>query len=103
MLDLYPNELNHGLSLLFANFGEKEQRYCLQLLKKLRELDVDAEIYPTFEAKIKKQLKYADDRKAKFVALIGESELQKGIILLKNMLTGEQMEMTEAALIDYFR
>jgi histidyl-tRNA synthetase len=103
MLDLYPNELNHGLTLFFANFGEQEQSYCLQLLKMLRDLDVDAEIYPTFEAKIKKQLKYADDRKAKFVALIGESELQKGIILLKNMLTGVQMEMTEESLIDYFR
>jgi histidyl-tRNA synthetase len=95
MLELYPKELDHGLTLLFANFGEKEQSYCLRLLKKVRDLGIDAELYPTYEAKIKKQLKYADDRKAKFVALIGESELEKGVVLLKNMITGVQEQLTE--------
>jgi histidyl-tRNA synthetase len=95
MLELYPDELDHGLTLLFANFGEKEQSYCLRLLKKVRNLGIDAELYPTYEAKIKKQMKYADDHKSKFVALIGESELEKGVVLLKNMITGEQEQLTE--------
>lgn len=95
MLELYPDELNHGLTLLFANFGTKEQSYCLQLLKKIRSKGIDAELYPTWDAKIKKQLKYADDRKCKYVVLIGESELNKGVVLLKNMLTGAQEELSE--------
>jgi histidyl-tRNA synthetase len=96
MLDLYPAQIDHGLTVLFLNFGAQEQAQCLKLLQEVRNFGVDAEIYPTFDAKIKKQLKYADDRKAKYVALIGESELQKGVVLLKNMLTGEQVELTEA-------
>jgi histidyl-tRNA synthetase len=99
MLDLYPEELNHGLTLLFTNFGEQEQRYCLGLLKKVRELGLDAELYPTYEAKIKKQLKYADDRRAKFVVLVGESEMSKGVLKLKNMQTGQQEELSES---DFF-
>jgi histidyl-tRNA synthetase len=99
MLDLYPEELNHGLTLLFTNFGEQEQQYCLGLLKKVRELGLDAELYPTYEAKIKKQLKYADDRRAKFVVLVGESEMSKGVLKLKNMQTGQQEELSES---DFF-
>lgn len=102
MLELYPEELNHGLTLLFANFGIKEQSYCLNLLRKVRDLGVDAELYPSYEAKIKKQLKYADDRRTKYVVLIGESELEKGTLLFKNMQTGEQEELEEVELIKRF-
>jgi histidyl-tRNA synthetase len=95
MLDLYPAELNHGLTLLFANFGEQEQQHCLQLLRQIRDKGIDAELYPSFDAKLKKQMKYADDRKARFVALIGESEREKGVVLLKQMESGEQVELSE--------
>jgi histidyl-tRNA synthetase len=40
-------------------------------------------------------MKYADDRKARFVALIGESEREKGVVLLKQMESGEQVELSE--------
>ena len=43
-------------------------------------------------AKIKKQMDYANKRGIPYVAIIGESELQKGTYILKNMLTGEQEE-----------
>ena len=44
-------------------------------------------------------MKYADDRKARFVALIGESEMEKGVVLLKNMQSGEQQEMNVGVFI----
>ena len=99
MLELYPAEFDHGLTLLFANFGEKEQQHCLKLLRQVRDKGIDAEIYPSFDAKLKKQMKYADDRKARFVALIGESEMEKGVVLLKNMQSGEQQEMNVGVFI----
>jgi len=95
MLNLYPQELSNGLSLLFANFGVKEQNHSLRLLAKVRKLGLDAEIYPSFEVKLKKQMKYADDRKARFVVLIGEQELENKTVLLKNMQSGEQKIFNE--------
>ncbi|MNV61310.1 Histidine--tRNA ligase [compost metagenome] len=69
--------------------------------KKLRQNGVDCEVYPS-TAKMQKQFKYADNRKVKFVAIIGEDELNKGKIQLKNMESGEQKELTESELHAFF-
>lgn len=42
----------------------------------------NVEIYPE-PAKMKKQMTYADKKEIPFVALIGENEMQEGIISLK--------------------
>lgn len=94
ILELYPQEIGQGLTLLFLNFGAPEQAHCLKLLQEVRRFGVDAEIYPSFEAKIKKQMKYADDRKARFVVIIGERELNEGSVQLKNMHSGTQELLT---------
>lgn len=99
-LNLFPAELEKGLTLLFVNFGEKEQAYCLGLLKQVRAQGIDAELYPTYEAKMKKQMKYADDKRVAYVALVGETEMQQGLIQLKNMATGEQELLSLNELIE---
>jgi histidyl-tRNA synthetase len=100
-LNLFPAELEKGLTLLFTNFGQKEQSYCLKLLKEVRLQGIDAELYPTFEAKMKKQMKYADDKKVSFVAIVGETEMNEGVVLLKNMTSGEQQKMNTTEMITY--
>jgi len=100
-LELFPEEANASVTLLLANFGEKEAAYCMSLAKKLRREGVDCEVYPS-DAKMKKQMKYADDKGVRFVALIGENELTTGELQVKNMETGEQQAFDEAGLIDYF-
>ena len=101
-LDLFPEETDASLTLLFANFGEKEAAYCMKLAKKLRAQGVDCEVYPS-DAKMKKQMKYADDKGVRFVALIGENELASGQLQVKNMQTGEQQQLSEAELIAFFK
>ena len=101
-LGLFPEETDASVTLLFANFGEKEAAYCMSLAKKLRAEGVDCEVYPS-DAKMKKQLKYADDKGVRFVALIGENELNTGELQVKNMETGEQQVFDEAGLIAHFK
>jgi len=91
-LELFPKETDQGLTLLFANFGQSEQSVCMKYVHKLRANDVDCEIYPT-SSKMQKQMKYANDRNVSYVALVGENELNAGTILLKDMVSGEQIEM----------
>jgi histidyl-tRNA synthetase len=43
---------------------------------------------------MQKQMKYANDRKVPFVAMVGEEELKNGVIRLKNMSTGEQQDLS---------
>jgi histidyl-tRNA synthetase len=98
-LDLFPKETEQGLTLLFVNFGEKEQMQCMKWIRTLRSKNIDCEIYPN-AAKIQKQMKYANDRKVAFVALVGENEINAQKILLKNMESGEQKDYTIDELID---
>ena len=80
----FPNFSLHSTRLLFANFGEAEAAYCLQLAKRCRAEGINTEVYPD-SAKIKKQMSYADDKKILFVALIGSDEMNNGLITVKDM------------------
>ncbi|MGV3629868.1 MAG: histidine--tRNA ligase [Bacteroidota bacterium] len=98
-LGLFPKETEQGLTLMFVNFGEKEQDYCFKAVYTLREAGIDCELYPT-ASKTQKQMKYANDRKVAYVALVGENELEKGIISLKHMESGQQEEITLETLVE---
>jgi histidyl-tRNA synthetase len=54
----------------------------LPLLRTAREKGINAEVFPD-NAKIKKQLDYADRKKIPFVVIIGSDELQSGLLTLK--------------------
>jgi histidyl-tRNA synthetase len=97
-LNLFPTDSMQSTQVLFANFGEKEEKHCMQLLRSLRSAGINAEIYPE-NAKMKKQFKYADDKQIPYVAVVGEEEMQKGLIALKHMQSGDQTPLTLEELI----
>jgi histidyl-tRNA synthetase len=98
-LDLYPKESFNGTQLLFVNFGEKEATYTLPLLAKVRNAGIRAEIYPD-SSKMKKQMGYANSKNIPFVAIIGEDEMAKSSIMLKDMEKGDQLAVTIDELIE---
>lgn len=97
-LDLYPKEAVNSTQLLFINFGEKETAYCLPSVTKARKAGIRTEMYPD-NAKMKKQMGYANAKNIPFVALAGENEINEGKLTLKNMATGEQTMVTPDELI----
>ena len=91
-LDLYPKETIHATQVLFINFGEKETAFCIPLIAQLRKAGIRTEIYPD-AVKMKKQMSYANAKQIPFVVLVGENEMNTGKVTLKNMSTGEQMQV----------
>ncbi len=89
-LDLFPKSVMESTKVLFINFGEAEQAYCLKTAKKLRESGISTEVYPK-SAKMKKQMKYANDKNIPIVVLLGENEIKSNSITYKIMETGEQI------------
>ena len=87
--ELFQNESKSTTKILFVNFGSKEEKYCLPLLNKIRNAGINAELYPD-QTKIKKQLNYANSKNIPFVDLVGEVEIQTGLLTLKDMKTSEQ-------------
>ena len=98
-LDLYPKEITTDTQLLFINFGEKETCYCLPVVAKARQNGIRTEMFPD-AAKMKKQMAYANANAIPYVALAGDDEIQKGVVTLKNMETGEQKQVTPEQLIE---
>ncbi|MBV6427688.1 MAG: Histidine--tRNA ligase [Haliscomenobacter sp.] len=96
---LFPSEASDQLKLLFAAFDEPTHQFAFRLLTGIRKAGICAEIYPD-PVKLKKQLKYANDRSVPFVALIGETEMETGQITLKDMVQGTQESLTLDALIE---
>lgn len=92
-LDLYPQETQSGVQLLFINFGAAEAAHCLRLAAQARLAGIATEVYPD-SVKMKKQMSYANAHNVPFVALVGEMEMAEGRITLKNMTTGEQQSLT---------
>jgi histidyl-tRNA synthetase len=88
-LQRFPEGITATTQVLLVNFGEKEQRYCLGVIEKLRGENISAELYPDSD-KLKKQMKYADQKRIPFVVLIGENEMQDGVLTMKDMSTGNQ-------------
>ena len=90
--NLFPEETRSGTQVMFVNFGEKEEKYCLPFVEKLRKSGISTELFPG-AAKMKKQMTYANNKNIPFVILVGGNEMENGIFTIKNMLTGEQQQL----------
>ena len=91
-LELFPEFSAESTQVMLVNFGI-DDLFCLQVLKELRENAINAEFYPS-SVKLKKQMKYANDKNIPFVIFINEEEVASNILELKNMLTGDQQKLT---------
>jgi histidyl-tRNA synthetase len=97
--NLFPQTSEEITQVMFTNFGETEESYCLPVLAKVRQSGINAEIYPE-SAKMKKQLNYANRKQIPYVVLAGEKEIAENKFTLKNMKTGEQILVTTEKLVE---
>ena len=67
-------------------------------MAQLRANEISSELYPD-SAKMKKQMKYANEKGARKVVIIGETEMAENILTVKDMETGEQASLTIEQLI----
>lgn len=94
-LDLYPADARTATQVMFVNFGTAEAAASLLMIKEMRALGIACELYPD-AAKMKKQMAYANATEVPFVAMVGTDEMERGVLSLKNMATGEQVTLTPA-------
>src|SRR5699024_12161551 len=80
------------LDCFFIAVGEEAEKQAVSLIDTLRlnGIQVDKDYQ---SRKIKAQFKAADRLKAKYVLILGDDELQKGIVNVRTMETGEQTEV----------
>ena len=83
--------------ILVGVFSKSERILSYHVASKLRAEGLNAEVFPG-APKMKKQLQYANRQGIEYVALVGQSEYDRGTVLLKSMTTGEQEEVAIEAL-----
>ena len=101
-MGLFPETLDKSLEVLCINFGEKESMTALKLVGQLRKQGIAAEVYPT-NAKMQKQMKYANNRDVPYVILIGEKEFTNNSFVVKNMASGEQNTFSLGNLSEFLK
>ena len=100
-LDLFPASVQAQSQILFLNFGDSTALKSNQLIASLRENGLRAEFYPD-AVKMKKQLSYANQKHIPWVVLLGEEELSREEVVIKNMKSGEQFVQPLSGFQQYF-
>ena len=97
--DAFPDFLDQTTNVLIALLDGEHVDEELALASKLRSAGYSVEVYPD-ASKLKKQMKYANDRSIPFVVLIGDEERESSEATLKNMNTGEQQRLPLDSVIE---
>ena len=90
---LFPAQTVQGIQILFIALDEAAHVFAFDAVRKIRDAGISADCYPS-PAKMKKQMKYANDMGVPYVVVVGGDEVASGILGLKNMQSGEQTKMS---------
>ncbi len=89
------------IDVYVASLGEEAQNQARKIVAQLRSEGIKAET-DIMDRGIKAQMKYADRVGAKYVVVIGDEELQNGVVNIKNMQNGETQSYSIENLAGYF-
>jgi histidyl-tRNA synthetase len=99
-LQLFPAEVQTGTKVLFFNLGDAESRAAYTLVQTLRSKGISAELYHE-NSKFDKQFKYADKKQIPYAVIIGSKELLENSVVIKNLMTGEQQNLSNSELLSF--
>ena len=86
------------LDVYVATLGEEAEKFGFVLTQQLRAANIHTDT-DFLQRKMKGQMKTADRQQARFVIVIGETEVEQQIVQLKNMETGEQREVAVSEVV----
>ena len=97
---LSEKELETNIDAYIMAVSEEEKLYALKLSQDLRLNNIITE-YTTNNLSLKSQFKIADSLNAKFLIILNNEDLQKGLINIKDNATKEETKIDESSIIDY--
>jgi histidyl-tRNA synthetase len=88
-----PESFEPGLALYVAVLGEAARTFLMPVVHHLRLAGIRTEIEHR-DAGLKAQLKRADALRARLALIVGDNELATGKLVLRDMGSREQVEVT---------
>ena len=89
-------------SVFIAHFGEAARQASIRLTFWLRENHIGT-LLSFGDKSMKAMMRDANRRDAKYVLLIGDNELEKNVIAVKNLQDGTQEDVPADAVLDYLK
>jgi len=90
------------VQVLVTRFGPALGRDSRRLASELREAGVNTVLYHE-DAKLGKQMKYADRSGIRFALILGEDERARGVVVVKDLREGQQVEVPRGELTAHLR
>jgi histidyl-tRNA synthetase len=89
---LFPAQLAGEPQVLVTQFDESTVGASLSLCHRLRQAGLRVDLYPDVD-RYGKQFKYAENRRIRYVVLLSPRELAANAITVKDLLSGEQVDI----------
>jgi len=99
---LVPEFIPSPAQVLVTVFDEKLWMQSFALAAELRAAGLNVMVSPE-PTKLPKQFKFADKMKMKAVLVLGPDEVEKGLVVVKNLLNGEQAQIKREAVLESVR
>ena len=85
-----------------VHIGKNIQKQGFQIVNLIRDSGISCDMYYD-EGSLKSQMRSADKIDAKFVVLLGEDEVKKNTVTLKNMSSGVQDEIRQDKIVEVLK
>ena len=83
-----------GIKVLIAFLGDPAKQAAVMMASELRKQEISAVLAPAGKS-LKGQMRHASALGASYVIIIGEDELKRGTVIVRDMAKGEQKEVAK--------
>jgi len=89
--------------VLIAHFGGDSKLAAIELVYRLRDANIGARtVFTRGRRSMKSQMREANRHEVRFVAIVGDSELESGAAMIRDMKSGEQTLVNNDQIIQWF-
>lgn len=100
--NMFPPRLSTQPQVLVTMFDESTVAASLALAHRLRSAGLRVDLYPDND-RYGKQFKYAEERGIRYATLLSPREVAAGVVVVKDLRSGEQMEVPDASVVTWLQ
>jgi histidyl-tRNA synthetase len=97
---MFPDRLAGQPQVLVTQYDESTANASFRLAQELRAAGLRVDLYPD-QDRFGKQFKYAEERSIRYVVLVSPREVQAGVVAVKDLVTGEQVDLPGPAVAEW--
>jgi histidyl-tRNA synthetase len=100
--NMFPARLAGQPQVLVTLFDEASAAASIQLAHRLRAEGIRVDLYPEPD-RYGRQFKYGEERQIRYALLVSPREIEAGVVAIKDLVSGEQVELQAAEVQSWLR